>query len=142
VTGRLSVQSRLHRVDRGRLVRFALVGGVGTVAYYVALWVMVEKLNVGVLTATSIAFALVVTENYVLHYHWTYVSSEDHLAALPKFIGMSVAGFFINWAMMFVGVAQLSLNYLAVQAVAIAVVVAWNYVLSRWWIFDRATKPV
>lgn len=121
-----------------RLSRFGVVGLVGAAVYYVALWIMVEELRLSVLVATSIAFLLVALENYVLHYVWTFKSTNQHAIALPRFLSMNLVGFFINLGIMFAGVEKLAFNYFLVQAVAIILVMCWNFSLSFIWIFRSA----
>ena len=113
-------------------VRFALVGLAGSLVYFALLWSMVALLAWPVLPASSIAFILVVIENYLLHRAWTFDSWAPHRQALPPFVLVSVAGFCINGAVMALGVAWLGLHYLAVQLVAIGAVVACNFVGARW----------
>ena len=90
------------------------------------------------LAATSIAFLLVCIENYTLHYVWTFGSDKAHTTAFPRFLLMSLIGFCINWVVMFLGVEKLALHYLLIQAFAIAAVVAWNFMLSSYWVFRHA----
>jgi hypothetical protein len=52
--------------------------------------------------------------------------------ALPGFLLVSVVGFCLNGAVMSLGVQVPSLHYLAVQAVAIAMVVSWNFAGAHW----------
>jgi putative flippase GtrA len=118
-----------------RLGRYGLVGILGTLVYYTALWLLVEVFHVLVMVSTSIAFILVTIENYLLHYLWTFNSDASHQTAFPRFVLMNIIGFCLNWLIMYVGVHSLVLNYLWVQAVAIVVVVIWNYVLGAVWIF-------
>lgn len=127
----------IKALDVRRLIKFGLVGILATFVYYLALWGMVEILNIPILWATSIAFALVTIENYLLHYKWTFRSSNAHTTAVPRFILMSAGGFIINFFIMFAGVKLLAFNYLLVQAVAIAMIVTWNFVLSHFWIFHE-----
>ena len=120
-----------------RLIKFGLVGILATFVYYLALWWMVEILNIPVLLATSIAFVMVTIENYLLHYKWTFRSYNAHTIAFPRFIFMSAGGFIINFVIMLSGVKLLDFNYLIVQAAAIALVVTWNFVLTHFWIFHE-----
>jgi putative flippase GtrA len=124
-----------HHLALGRVLRFVSVGLLATAAYYAILCVLVEVLAVGVLLATSVAFVVVTVENYFLHYHWTFRSKNRHARAFPAFLSMNVVGFGMNWATMFVGTQVLNLNYLLVQAVAIAAIVLWNFIASSLWIF-------
>ena len=137
----MSLLTRLKGADWGRVSRFASVGILGTLVYYLSLWLMVEKLGVGVLIATNLTFLIVTVENYILHYHWTFASDNAHRVAFPRFFLMNVGGFFINWTVMYVGVRWSPFNYLIVQALSIGFVVVWNYLLTHFWIFrDHGTR--
>lgn len=122
-----------------RLARFGLVGAAGSVVYFALLWTLVEWVGLSVMASTSIAFVIVVLENYVLHRHWTFRSIAPHGQALPRFLFMSVLGFWVNGAVMSVGVQRLGLNYMWVQAVAIAAVVSCNFA-GTCWIFRRRDR--
>lgn len=133
----VAVAAPKHAGNR-RLGRFCAVGLLGTAVYYPVLWALVELSGVPVLAATSIAFLLVCLENYILHYVWTFGSTRSHTTAFPRFLFMSLVGFCINWVVMFLGVEKLAQHYLLIQAFAIAAVVAWNFMLSSYWVFHDA----
>lgn len=118
-----------------RLIRFGMVGALATGVYYGLLWAMVEIFSISILVATSAAFIFVTIENYILHYTWTFRSTNAHAEAFPRFLIMNIVGFGINWLVMFAGVVIAGFNYLGVQALAIMLVVAWNLALSHFWIF-------
>jgi putative flippase GtrA len=128
-----------------RLVRFVLVGAAGACAFFAELAILVELLHVDVLYASSVAFGLVVLQNYVLHYRWTFRSRCRHAYAFLRFAVMTLSGFVINAGIMYAGERTLpQIHYLFVQAVAIAVVVTWNYLLSARWVFsgrDDGAEP-
>ena len=123
-----------------KLYRFSIVGILATLVYYVVLWTLVEKIGVPVMASTSIAFFIVVVENYLLHYWWTFRSDAPHATAFRRFALMNTVGFILNWSIMFFGVRHLPLSYLWIQAIAIVAVVVWNFVLSNCWIFFRANR--
>lgn len=120
-----------------RFARFALVGITGTLVYYAALWSLVEVIRVPVIISTCIAFLLVAAENYLLHHLWTFRSATPHNKAVPRFLIMNAIGFLLNASIMSVSVERYKFNYLWVQAVAIAVVVLWNFILGSYWVFRR-----
>lgn len=126
----------IDRPKARQLARFAVVGLTATGIYYALLWGMVELLELAVLVASSVAFVVVTVENYILHYVWTFESTDLHVVAFPRFLAMNAAGFCINWGVMFLGVREFGFDYLLVQAVAIVAVIAWNVALSRLWIFQ------
>ena len=115
--------------------RFAVVGLLSTGVFYALLWFLVERADVPVLVATSVGFVVVTVMNYVLHYHWTFGSDNSHVYAFPKYVGMTVIGYFLNYSVMYMGVQVLEFNYLVIQAFAIAAVVSSNLYWSSRWIF-------
>ena len=99
-----NTDSRTHGANRSRfqanvawLGRYSGVGLLGAAVHYSILWIMVEKLRIPVLVATSVVFVLVTIENYVLHHGWTFASTHSHTIAFPKFVFMNIIGFWINW---------------------------------------------
>lgn len=133
-----------YTLSVAQVFKFGVVGSFGALTYYSLLLGMVELWNVPVLVATSIAFALVVIETYILHYHWTFRSDAAHSAVAPRFVFMTVTGFFLNFAIMYVGVTLARINYLVVQTLAIGVVVTWNFLVSWFWVFGASgsRRPV
>lgn len=132
-----------YRLPLSRVLKFGIVGSFGALTYYALLWGMVELARFHVLLATSVAFALVVVETYVLHYHWTFRSDAAHSAVAPRFIFMTTTGFFLNLGIMYAGVTLAHVNYLIVQTLAIGVVVTWNFLVSWFWVFGKtaAAQP-
>jgi putative flippase GtrA len=129
------VRRILYHWDWRRLAKFVLVGMGGAVVFYLLLLLMVEGLRIGVMTATGIAFVVVVLQTYWLHYAWTFNSAALHVKVLPRFFLMSGTGFGINWSIMFVGVELLGFNYLLIQTAAIGAVVTWNFLITHLIIF-------
>src|SRR5205085_2826101 len=78
------------------LVRFAFVGVSGAAVYYALLWMLVEQGGMPPLLASSLAFAVVVVENYLLHRRWTFASRVAHRQALPRFVLMAGCGGAVN----------------------------------------------
>ena len=91
----------------GRLVRFALAGGVGFVADAAALWLLLSATPLGPLTARvlSIGFALSVT--------WQI---NRHLTFAPSSRGMAQEGARYGG----VGIATSVVNYLVYSAILLA----------------------
>lgn len=121
-----------------RLARFALVGIAGTGTYYLILLVLVELAAVNVTVASTVAFVVVVTQNYMLHYSWTFGSTSSHTRIFPQFVAMSVTGLILNAIVMAIGSEALGFNYILVQAISIVCVIAWNTIVTHIVVFrDR-----
>ena len=118
-----------------RTLRFSVVGVTTAVIYYGLLLAGVEYLRVSAVLVSAIAYPIVLAVNYLLHYRWTFAASSPHTIALKRYLFMTGCGFFINVSIMYFGVTVLHANYLLVQTMAMAVVIAWNYGLSSLWVF-------
>lgn len=122
-----------RRLASPAALRFALVGLSGSAVYYALLYGMVELGGMPALGASSLAFALVVIENYVLHRRWTFASRAPHRQAFPRYALMAVCGAVVNTAVM-AACLRLGWHYLLAQALALALVVACNFA-GTWLIF-------
>ena len=118
-----------------RMLRFAVVGLATAVLYYALLYATVELLSVPAVAASAGVYLLVIAINYRLHYSWTFALSSPHTAAIKRFLFMTGCGFFINVSIMYICVSLLQWNYLLAQAVAMGVIIMWNFVLSSLWVF-------
>lgn len=125
-----------------RFTKFGLVGGLGTIVYYLVLWFLVEVLSIPVLTSTTIAFFLVIIENYILHYRWTFDCARPHAATFPRFLIMNFIGLGINYLVVLASMTMMQLHYMVAQTFAIVAVISWNLVLCSAWIFvEKIINP-
>lgn len=118
------------------LSQFALysaVGVVGTVTHFTILITLVQWLAVEPVAASMAGFVAAVLVNYCLNYHVTFKSKNPHNTALLKFFAVALVGLCLNTLIMAVLVRWL--YYLVCQAIAIPVVVTWNFTCNRFWTF-------
>ena len=120
-----------------RVLRFGVVGVLTAVLHYGLLYVGVEALQLNATVASSLGFVVAVIFNYLMHYSWTFGEPAPHGRTLRRYLVMITCGFLINAAVMYAGVHWLVLHYLLTQALALIVVVLWNFVLSNAWVFRR-----
>ena len=117
------------------ILRFSVVGVTTAVIYYGLLFAGVEGLHLDAVLVSAMAYPVILAVNYLLHYRWTYATSSPHTIALKRYLFMTGCGFLINVSIMYWGVSYLYANYLLVQTIAMAVVIAWNYGMSTLWVF-------
>ena len=120
-----------------RSLRFGIVGITTALLYYALLFVAVELLLVEPVTGSSIVYVIVIFANYLMHYSWTFAAASPHTAVLKRYLFMIACGFVLNLFFMYVGVTVLALNYLLVQGATMAVLIAWNFVVSSLWVFRQ-----
>lgn len=116
--------------------KYAVVGILGTVTHLGLLYIFVEWLGVPPLPATSIVFVWVVLQSYVLNKNWVFENDNSHATSLPRFVVVSVTGFFGNLGIMYLMVNVVGLWYMAAQAVTILIIPPMNYLMNRYWTFS------
>ncbi len=119
------------------LVRYTMVGAVGTLAHYLVLFTLVERCGVPPAVATAFGFATGAVINYFLNLRFTFQSDRPHREALPRFLTVAAAGMVLNSGIVALGAEVLRLHYMIPQVFATAVVVFLTFCANRVWTFQR-----
>jgi putative flippase GtrA len=119
-----------------QLAKFCTVGATG---YVVNLSVFAALLAAGLhyLPAACCSFLVAVTNNYTWNRLWTFRHQRGHVAIQGlRFLVVSTVALGANLAFLSALVA-LGVSKLPAQAVAIALVMPWNFVANKLWSFRR-----
>jgi putative flippase GtrA len=140
-------RSSLSRSSASRLARwlkFNFVGAVGIGVQFAALFLLKAVMHLDFLVATAVAVETAVLHNFVWHERFTWAdrinipSWRGSLLRLVRFQfangAVSIAG---NLALMKVMVGLGHMNYLAANAVAIALCSVANFLVSDEWVFGN-----
>lgn len=124
----------------GRLARYATCGILTTLVYLAAGHGLQVRLH-HVVASSSLAFLVAVAFNYALQQNWVFASATPVSHSLPRYAAMVATGLLVN--ALVVGVLAPRMDLLWAQALAAAVVVLGNAVLSFAWVFRmlRANRP-
>ncbi len=141
-----------HRKEVRRFVKFATVGACGAVTHFIILNTLVELFGFTTLAANPFGFVAAVLQNFTLNRLWSFPESRSRrtLTQLPQFALISIIGLGINQSVLFivnrfseplwieaVGSAALGevLSRNFSLAVAIGVVLTWNFTANRLWTY-------
>ncbi|KUO07737.1 glycosyl transferase family 2 [Streptomyces dysideae] len=123
-------------LNAGRVLRFAVVGGVGTLVNTAALYVLHRLLGVPLVVASVLAVELAVVHNYMVNNRWTFGMRAPSVRRFGKFNVSMLAGLAVNvlvlWALVHGGV-----HLVVANVVAIGAALAVNYVSSTLWVWGR-----
>lgn len=147
--------SETNRREVKRFAKFAIVGVAGTITHLTIANVLNFGFHFPDATANAIGFMTAVLQNYLLNYNWTFADRRDTTTKsrwlqVSQFFVVSIIGLGINtivreivshllypfWQTVFHNpmVAEV-VNYNFSIAVAIGVVLFWNFVVNRLWTF-------
>ena len=122
---------------RRRIVKFAVVGGVGTVINTLALYALSRWAGLPLGAASALAVELAAVSNYILNDTWTFAARTPSFGRFAKFNVASLMGLALNvFTVWFL--ARLGLYFLAANLVGIAAGFTVNYAFSVSWIWGGA----
>lgn len=117
--------------------RFALVGVIGTSAHYIVLIVLVSGLKVHPVIGSTAGFIVGLVINYALNKAFTFSSSRAHKEAFWRFATVAIIGIIINSTAMAMLTMVLDIHYLLAQVMATILALSWNFLGSRYWVFNE-----
>lgn len=120
--------------------KFLRFSGVGLLATGVQYGILVLLMQLGVANAaiaSAVGFVVSAWVNYLLNYHLTFASTQPHVEAASKFVGIAALGLIFNTIIMALGTHFLTVHYVLVQVVATVFVLVWNFTGNYLWSFRR-----
>ena len=120
-----------------QLFRFSVVGLAGALSYFGVGWFLAEVMGLQKTLAATLAFCLVVAQNYVWHHKWTFSSSTRHIVSGPRFIVATIVGLLTNATVVQLLTSAFDAPILAAQFVAMLFVIASNLALYFVWVFRQ-----
>ncbi|AJS60348.1 GtrA family protein [Paenibacillus sp. IHBB 10380] len=125
------------------LIKYAIVGGLGTGIHFAVLIMLVELWNMNPVVSSIIGFIVVLIISYFLNRIWTFENQQSGYAKqFMKYVIVSCAGMFINTLIMYVTVEWLSISYIVGQLISTVVVPIHNYIWNRRWTFTPETTSM
>ena len=140
--------------ERGRFLKFATVGAIGSVIDILIMNLLTHLLNMRLVYAGTISLICAVVSNFILNRYWTYPDSRSRhfLHQLTMFFLVNLVGIvfripilhyvepvmidaFRSMVHLSPGSAQ-TIAKNATLAFAIAVVMIWNFFINRYWTYN------
>lgn len=142
--------------ERVRFFRFAVVGSFGALVDFTTFHLLRELLGVPPIWAQGVSFTAAVTSNFIWNRYWTYPDSRSKpiLNQVLSFFVVNIIGLAIRTPVFTllespfrkladlipflpVGIFTVDfLGYSAALAVAVVVVMFWNFFVNRYWTYS------
>ena len=140
--------------ERSRFLRFAVVGTIGAVVDFGVFNLATNAFSVPAIWASAISFTAAVISNFIWNRYWTYPDSRSKPlgSQLFQFFIVSLIGMGIRLLMFalfengFIRIAEqvfpagsispVSIGHNAILALAILIVMIWNFLANRYWTYN------
>ncbi len=147
-----------NKKERARFLKFAVVGIIGAVIDFGTMNLLTQKAEMSLVWAGTISFIAAIISNFIWNRYWTYPESRSRsiMRQLIMFFAVNIAGMLIRLPILhFVEPPmqsffselkwQLPLNseFLAKNftlALAVGIVMLWNFFVNRYWTYNDVDK--
>jgi putative flippase GtrA len=141
--------------ERTRFLRFAVVGAIGAVIDFGIFNLLISMFSFASIIAGAVSFSMAVASNFILNRYWTYPDSRSRKVShqLTMFFIVSAIGLairtFIFFALLEPQIIEMFRNvnlqgrvspeflgHNLTLALAILVVMLWNFFANRYWTYS------
>lgn len=120
------------------ILRYAVVGGIGTLMHVTLVVIFVEFFHIPPTVSTALGFFFVLVTSYILNRFWTFEKGHgQHLKDFIKYSIVSFSGLGLNVGIMYTAVDVLAIWYVYGLVMVTLTVPVSNFLLNRYWVFDR-----
>jgi putative flippase GtrA len=146
--------------ERTRFIRFISVGAIGAIIDFGIMNLFSKLFNMPLILAGTISFICAIISNFLLNRFWTYPDSRSRsiMRQLIMFFIVNVAGLAIRLPILhfleppmlklsdqLVLIIPVTAEFLGKNltlAVAVSVVMLWNFFINRYWTYNDIDKVV
>jgi putative flippase GtrA len=124
----------IDAVTLRQFLRYALVGLTSNVLLYLA-YLGLTTSGMGHKFAMTLLYVSGVLLTFIANRNWSFNHKGMAQKTFTRYVIAYVLGYFLNLALLWLGVDHLRLPHEAVQAVAIVVVALSLFLMHRYWVF-------
>lgn len=115
-----------------QLFKFGIVGVIAFAIDYGFLYLLTELIGINYLISSAISFSISVIFNYIASIKFVFdIGHKQTYKDVILFIVLSIIGLLINQIIMFLGVENISLNYMITKIGATAIVMVYNFITRK-----------
>lgn len=121
-----------------QFVRYVFVGGIATVADWGTLFVLTDFAHIYHMVSAIIAFAVGLIVNFLLSKLLVFKANEARVNVVMEFVSYTIIGIIglgITELIMFLFTNCWSLHYMLSKVIATVIVLAWNYLARKLFIY-------
>lgn len=121
-----------------KLLRFAIVGGSGTVVSLATIYFFTDVTHIHYLISNILAFIFSVSWNFIFNSLWTFGKEKSGLIGYGKYVMTSMVTMGIGEALLYLFTSVFGIWYLISSVVTIPITFIFNYTLSKRLVWNQA----
>jgi putative flippase GtrA len=119
-----------------RFSKYVIAAGIATIFDFSLLWLFTEIFSIHYLISGGLAFIFGSGLNYFINHSWSFIGTKtSHLRGYASFTFIGIIGLGLTIAFLFFFVEILNFNYLVARAIAIPIVLIWNFGMNSLFTF-------
>lgn len=119
-----------------QFVKFSMVGVSNTLVDFTIFSLLIYGVGLHYIGANAISFTTATTWSYILNRHWTFRVRHGKVhVQYFKFILVSAVGLGLTTFLLYLFIDRAHLAKILAKALAIIIVLGWNFPLNRHWTF-------
>ncbi len=125
-----------------QFIKFALVGGSGTIVNVAILYSLTEFAGFFYMVSAVAAFFVAMVNNFIWNKIWTFREPLSHRAGskFVKFFVVSITALCVNLAFLYIFTEFFEIYYVISQVLAIGAALLVNFFGNRLWTFGNDTS--
>lgn len=135
----LSMISKRYINKYETLLKFIIVGAIGTIINLAAMYSLVEYFNLNYILASAIAVEVSIINNFILNNLWTFKGKKLMSSTVSRFLKFNTASILaltINVATLYL-LVRLGIWYLIAQFIGIVLAFGINFIINIRWVFKK-----
>lgn len=120
---------------RHQFIKYFLIGSSGFILDILTLVALKEILGLNPVIAVVINQFFMINYIFFLNKHWTFKARGITKDQMVRFWVLMLWNYTFAILIMWIGSVLLEINYIYVRILSIAVVVSWNFILYKYWVF-------
>lgn len=122
---------------RRQFARYFIIGFSGVIIDVGSLYLLKEYLHLRPVTAVIINGIFLLNYIFFLNKHWAFKSEGVTHKQIIRFFILSGFNYLVAIAWMFFFNEKIGINYLLARVSNIALSVAWNFLLYKYWVYKH-----
>ena len=127
---------------RHQFIKYFIIGLSGVGLDMLLLWLFKEQGKIRAVEAVSLTQIFTLSYNFSLNKYWAFKNKGLNHKQMIRYLLTASGNYVFSVLFMWVFNEKLGFNYLIVRLASIAVMVIWNFLLYRFWIFRGQAEVV